>query len=135
MSRDRKLLMLGLFLVALGVGLLSGCKDSGTGPGETPPSSGPVSFKNDVRPIFLQYGCDGCHGGTNNLWVTSVDSLKKGGIHGPAIVPGNSAASILVQKISPTPPFGSRMPFNGTPVSESAQSVIKKWIDQGAIDN
>jgi hypothetical protein len=135
MKHQWKILPLGLFLTASGVGLLSGCRDSGTGPTETPPATAPVSFKNDVRPLFVQYGCEGCHGGTNGLWVTSVDSLKKGGVHGAAIVPGNSAGSLLVRKISPNPPFGSRMPLNGTPMSDAAQNVIKKWIDEGAKDN
>jgi hypothetical protein len=135
MSHDRKIFTLGLLIMAFGAALVSGCTDSGTGPTETPPASGPVSFKNDVRPLFVQYGCEGCHGGTNGLWVTSVDSLKKGGVHGAAIVPGNSAGSLLVKKISSTPPFGSRMPLNGTPMSDAAQSVIKKWIDEGAKDN
>jgi hypothetical protein len=137
MSSSSGILKRGLLTLSLAAILALGCKDSGTGPDPaTPPPTGTAtSFKNDVRPIFTLYGCDGCHGGTNRLWVTSVDSLKKGGQHGPAVIPGNSAASILVQKISPTPPFGSRMPLNSTPVSDNAQATIKKWIDEGAKDN
>jgi hypothetical protein len=124
------------FAVILVAVLASGCKDSGTGPEPTaPPASTPVSFKNDVTPIFVTYGCDGCHGGTSGLWVSSVDSLKKGGLHGAAIIPGNSAASLLIKKISPTPPFGSRMPLGGTAVSANAQQTIARWIDEGAKDN
>jgi hypothetical protein len=51
------------------------------------------------------------------------------------VVPGNSAGSLLVKKLSATPPFGVRMPDGGNPVPDSLVQKIKDWIDQGALDN
>jgi hypothetical protein len=120
-----------------------GCKDMGVNPPvaqpvpQAPVVRDTVSFSRDIRPIFVdpRIGCLGCHGGTNNLFVGTQADLLRGGLHGPAIVPGNSAASVLVQKIGPNPPFGARMPFGGTPLPDSTIQRIKNWIDQGALNN
>lgn len=118
------------------VGLISGCTDLGTSPESPPPTrTGTVSFSQRILPIFNQYGCPGCHGGTAGLTVTTVASLLTGGGHGPAIVPGNASASILYQKISPTPPFGSRMPLGGPYMPDTTIAVIGIWINEGALNN
>ena len=132
------------FVFVLGLAVVSGCKDMGTEPQPVQPlPSAPVvqkrtvSFSKDVLPVFSnpRVGCVGCHGGTNNLFVGTVADLLHGGLHGPAIIPGNGAGSILVQKIGPNPPFGSRMPFEGTPLPDSTIQLISTWIDQGAQNN
>jgi hypothetical protein len=123
---------------------LVGCTDMGT----EPPSAlavdslqnvlpDTVSFQQNIRPIFADphVGCLGCHGGESGLSVGTPADLLQGGDHGPAVIPGNSANSILVKKISVNPPFGARMPFGGTPLPDNAIQLIKKWIDQGALDN
>jgi hypothetical protein len=137
----------GIWLVAAfsATMALEGCKDMGTQPSPPqaktttpPPAAGAtVSFAQNVRPIFANpsVGCLGCHGGTNNLSVGTVADLLRGGLHGPAIVRGNSSESLLIQKVSATPPFGDRMPFGGKPLADSTIQVIRDWIDQGALDN
>lgn len=131
-----------VFLVAAAT--MVGCKDMGTEPPEpaaltadSPSPKPAISFSRDVRPIFSSpsVGCLGCHGGTSGLIVGTVADLLKGGVHGPAIVPGNSTQSLLVRKLSASPPFGARMPFDGTPLPDSTIQIIKNWIDQGALDN
>ena len=94
-----------------------------------------VSFSSDILPIFVQKGCASCHGGSGGLFVGSVAQLLQGGDHGPAIVPGNADASHIVQKLSSTPPFGSRMPLGGPYLPTSTIQVIKDWINQGALNN
>jgi hypothetical protein len=94
-----------------------------------------VSFSQDVLPLFVEFGCTGCHGGTSGLTVGSVASLLQGGNRGPAIIPGAGANSILVRKISPGPPFGGRMPQGGPFMSDATIATIRTWIDQGALDN
>ncbi len=133
-------LPLGVCSILLISLLLWGCRDYGIAPDIAAPAPpvtvvAPVSYKSNVLPIFVRWGCEGCHGGTNGLIVTSVASLLKGGIHGPAIVPGNADASILVEKVSATPPFGVRMPQGGPYLSDSTIQVIKNWINSGALDN
>jgi len=62
--------------------------------------------------------------------MESFDSLMKGGVHGPAIVPGKAADSRLIQmlegKVQP------RMPFGAEPLPESDIAAIKAWIEAGA---
>ena len=94
-----------------------------------------ISFSQDVHPLFVQYGCTGCHGGTSGLTVGTVAGLLAGGNSGPAIIPGNGAGSTLVKKISPSPPFGSRMPQGGPFMPDATIAIIRTWIDQGALDN
>jgi len=118
--------------------LVAGCKDFGSEPGyppEVPPPGATISFQNNVKPILTRYGCVSCHGGTSGLRVDTVPNLKRGGFNGPAVIPLNSAGSLLVKKISATPPFGDRMPQGGPYLPDSVQQVIKTWIDQGALDN
>lgn len=94
-----------------------------------------VSYSRDVRPLLVQHGCTGCHGGTSGLTVGTVAALLVGGNHGPAVIPGDGAGSILVKKISPGPPFGSRMPQGGPFMPDVNIATIRTWIDQGALDN
>lgn len=116
----------------------AGCKDMGVNP---PPAVvhvdtlSTVSFQNNVIPIFDRFGCYECHGGTNGLVVHTVADLLKGGVSGPAIVPGNADASLIMKKTSPIPPFGDRMPQGGPYLSDSIRAVIATWITQGAKDN
>ena len=52
------------------------------------------------------------------------------------VVPGDSASSLLFQKVSTdNPPVGLRMPRFAPPLSESEIDLIREWIDQGALDN
>lgn len=94
-----------------------------------------LSFLRDVRPIFLIKNCINCHGGGVGLYVGTVAQLLQGGTSGPAIVPGSADSSLLIQKLSPNPPFGERMPQYGPYLPDSLDLIIKTWINQGAKDN
>jgi len=93
------------------------------------------SFANDILPRFQRYGCLGCHGGSGGLFVDTQPHLLQGGVHGPAVVPGDADASLLIRKLSPNPPFGSRMPQGGSALADTTIQVIREWIDQGALNN
>lgn len=106
------------------------------------PSGQPVSFINDIQPLISRGmgGC-GCHlNGTKpgGLDLSSLSTLRMGGFNsGPQIiVAGDPCSSILYQKLSDTPPFGSRMPRSGPPfwTTEELQ-LLHDWIAEGAIDN
>jgi len=117
-----------------------GCSDMGTDPSTPTSQNSPVqtqevSFQNHVRPIFQSFGCASCHGGSGGLTVTTVAQLLKGGDHGPAIVAGKPESSILISKLSASPPFGSRMPQGGPYLADSVAQVVRLWITQGAKDN
>ena len=109
-----------------------------------------VSFERDLRPLFDRprgmAGCS-CHTPTNGspsgielggFNMGSLRSLKQGGRNSGARVvePGDPCASILYQKISDTPPFGSRMPLDGSPyLAPEEIQLIHDWIAEGANDN
>lgn len=92
-----------------------------------------VSFAADIGPL-LASRCTECHdsGGPGGLDLRSYAALLAGGSHGPAIVPGSCADSILWQKTGSMPPFGGRMPADGAPLSEAQRAKICAWIDSGA---
>lgn len=109
-----------------------------------------VSFSNDVQPILLgrtmNPGC-GCHLPTNpdpvglsetGLNLSDLGGLRAGGANSLAgvVVAGAPCESILWQKVSSGPPFGSRMPFDGPPfLDDEARQLISDWIAEGARDN
>jgi len=115
--------------------LLVGCNESPSDPEDKNDTENVISFSDDIIPIFTQHGCTTCHGGEAGLFVTTVGGLLEGGDNGPAIVPGDAENSLLIQKLSPNPPFGDRMPQGAPPVPESQQNTIKRWINEGAEDN
>lgn len=144
--------LLGLAIAAAGcarlepdVGpLLAGtCDDS-----DTNPATG-VSFSAQIRPLLNRPsgGCS-CHmpepGGPgtgtqlSGLNLSSWASLRAGGNNsGTQIVLGGQPCdSILYQKLSEAPPFGSRMPLDGPPYfSADELRLIHDWIAEGALNN
>lgn len=108
------------------------------------PAGKPVSFVGDIQPLILRPmgGC-GCHLngiGTQlaGLNLSSVSTLRMGGFNsGTRIVtPGDPCSSIMYQKVSDDPPFGSRMPLNGPPFWTAAEiQLLHDWITEGANDN
>jgi len=127
---------LGRLPALLGAGLLAhcGCTDLGDEAG-LPDGADETSFVEEVAPI-LQANCIVCHGaggGEAGLDLSSRDGLLAGGASGPAVVEGNAAGSLLVQRISAADP-GQRMPPGGQ-LAAGQISTIRDWIDEGALDN
>ncbi len=96
----------------------------------TPDASHSLSFEADVRPI-LKAHCWHCHGEEDEL-AGGLDTrlarlLKSGGDSGAAIVPGDSGASLLHQRIA-----AGEMPPEGKQLPPEALSTIARWIDAGA---
>jgi hypothetical protein len=109
-----------------------------------------ISFARDVLPIFrVQAGPIGCacHQPSDpnpigleqtGLNLSTYAGARAGGINSgaSAIIAGAPCDSILWQKISPGPPFGARMPFNGPPFLDAdTRRLIADWIAEGARDN
>jgi WD40 repeat protein len=98
---------------------------------------GPVSYYQDVRPIF-QANCQGCHQPAKNKGgyvMTSFEKMLAGGEKdGVAIVPGNAEKGSLLEQI--TPHNGSaEMPKNKPPLAEHELALIRRWIAEGAKDD
>src|SRR6516164_6931024 len=92
-----------------------------------------IQFNRDIRPI-LSNRCFKCHGpdlkkGGLDLQTrdTALKRLKSDGL---AIVPGNSAESLLIQRVT-AEDATERMPPRGEPLSAAEIARLKAWIDQG----
>lgn len=97
-----------------------------------PKSPDRVSFSRDIAPIF-QHSCTKCHSSdaaSGKLRLDSEAAILRGGVSGPAVVPGKSGDSILIKRILGLTD-GPRMPLNGDPLSSSQVKLIQRWIDQG----
>ncbi|MEX2288321.1 MAG: PSD1 and planctomycete cytochrome C domain-containing protein [Planctomycetaceae bacterium] len=98
------------------------------------PSEPTVDFDRDVKPI-LSSRCFECHGPDtqeNELRLDRRAEMLRGGKSGkPAVVPGKSGDSRLVQLVSGADP-DRVMPPDGKRLSEKQIALIRTWIDQGA---
>jgi hypothetical protein len=98
-----------------------------------PPQPRKVDFAREVLPIF-KASCFPCHGPTKRnggLRLSNREDAFKGGVSGPAIIPGNAEASLLVKRIT-SDELGPRMPKGLTALSPDQIETIKRWINEGA---
>ncbi|MEC8043511.1 MAG: PSD1 and planctomycete cytochrome C domain-containing protein [Verrucomicrobiota bacterium] len=94
----------------------------------------PINFKEDIFPILQDY-CMDCHGPDKQKSGFRVDRrvhLLKGGDTGlPAVVPGDSEASYIIEVIkSSDPEIG--MPPKGGKLFEDEVELLEQWIAAGA---
>jgi len=90
-----------------------------------------LDFTHDVHPIFAAR-CFACHGGdkrSGGLSLQNYSDSLKGGRNGPAILPGHSADSLLIRRITAK---SARMPAAGPPLTVEEIAILKAWIDTGA---
>ena len=100
-----------------------------TGGGGTPPTAAGVSWDGTVATL-LDPACTGCHGAglqSGGLDLSSYAAAVAGGAGGAGVVPGDSAASVLVQV----------QEAGGHPGQLSADdlAVLTEWIDAGAAES
>jgi hypothetical protein len=98
-----------------------------------------VTYAADVKPI-LDKSCATCHGADRpkgRLRLDNLDGVLKGGGSGKAVVPGNSASSLLVLNAAHAgdpkaymPPPNNRS--NIAPLTSAQIGLVRAWIDQGA---
>ena len=92
-----------------------------------------VDYVQDIKPILARR-CYSCHGALkqkNELRLDTAALVIKGGSGGPAIVPGKSGESLLVEAITGTE--GAKlMPPEGEPLTPEQIAKLRAWIDQGA---
>lgn len=106
---------------------------------EPDPTGDPVSYSATIQPIF-NARCVSCHSASvpqsgvamqsHAAVMASVGSLYAG----PVVIAGNPSDSPLVDKIEPSPRFGSRMPQGGS-LTSAQIALIRQWIQEGAQNN
>jgi hypothetical protein len=92
------------------------------------PEGGEATYAATIGPL-LQARCGSCHGenGIQGLNLTAYASILAGDASGPAVVPGDAPASLLVQKQSGAQPhFGQLTP--------EELELVTRWIDDGAAE-
>ena len=92
-----------------------------------------VDYRTRIKPIF-QARCYACHGVLKQKGGLRLDTAKlavQGGQE-PAITPGNSASSPLIDRVSADEDDPARMPPEGEPLKPSEIEALRAWIAQGA---
>jgi cytochrome c553 len=99
---------------------------------QTSNAADPDFFETKVRPV-LANNCFACHAesGLGGLRLDSEEAMKKGGMRGPAVVPGDLAKSLLITAIKQTDP-GLKMPMGGK-LSDPEIAVLEAWVKAGAV--
>jgi len=98
-------------------------------------AAAPVDYGRDVKPI-LTARCTSCHGAIRRkagLRLDTAEFVRRGGEGGPAIEPGKSGESLLIDRVTGADGC-DRMPpaSEGLPLSAREIAVLRSWIDQGA---
>ena len=114
-------------------------------PGETP---GPQSFSADIRPIFENRGCTGCHkaGGTGNQiagfrldnvnsdWAECVTEISPRSMITRVNLLDPEASLLLTRPTFEDPPDQHPNAIFQTPLDPDYQKILR-WITDGALDN
>lgn len=92
-----------------------------------------VEFTAEIQPIFKKR-CEACHGAAqqlSGLRFDQRDAAMAGGYSGPVIVPGKSAESKLMQRVTGAPGV-MVMPPAGPRLTPKELAALRSWIDSGA---
>jgi hypothetical protein len=90
-------------------------------------------YTKDIQPILAR-SCYACHAAKSQMGGLRLDARKTaltGGVSGPSIVAGQSAASPLYQRVAGIGDQ-ARMPMGGKPLPAAEIDLLKRWIDSGA---
>jgi hypothetical protein len=94
---------------------------------QTPPPKH-VDFAHEIAPL-LRARCAECHTNGKYKGGFSLDT-RKALLKAKAVVPGMSAASELLKRVTSNDP-ADRMPPRGKPLAPAEVALLKAWIDQG----
>ncbi len=97
------------------------------------PAEPAIDFRAEVWPI-LHNRCLICHGPDKqraDLRLDSPAALLKGGESGPAVVVGDPAQSLLIERVT-AKDEAERMPPKGDPLTTEQVATLTRWIAVGA---
>jgi hypothetical protein len=93
----------------------------------------PVDYLRSIKPIFKER-CFACHAALKQeagLRLDTGANIRKGSENGPVLVPGKSADSALIERVSSSD-LSVRMPPEGKALTAEQIAALSGWIDQGA---
>lgn len=127
--------LVAISLVAVGSGSLCAAGIRGLDLSALPaPVTQRIQYFGDIHPILAEH-CVSCHGPDKQKGGLRLDSreaaLNGGESYGPAIVPGKSAESPLIQFMAHLEP-DMEMPPNEDMRPTREIALLRAWIDQGA---
>jgi len=126
-------LVIRVFRTALVIAVVSTAGIAWADPPELPPAAArPIEFAQDIRPLF-EGSCVACHAGDNRqggFRIGTRAEFMQGGDSGAAVVPGNSAESLLVQLVAGLD-AERVMPAKGPRLTSEQVGLVRAWIDQG----
>jgi hypothetical protein len=96
------------------------------------PAPRKIDFTRDIKPIF-EGSCIKCHarGRTKGgFQIDTRDTLLQGGDSGPAVSPGKSQESLLIELVAGVDP-DNVMPKKGSRLTVEQIGLLRAWIDQG----
>ena len=93
-------------------------------------------FESKIRPLLIRH-CYECHSrqsgeSSGELFVDAADSLRTGGTSGPALVPGDPDASLMIKAVR-YDDAEYEMPPTGK-LDESEIKLLEDWVRMGAPD-
>ncbi len=97
-------------------------------------SGAAVDYVREVKPLLTEQ-CTKCHGASQqkaDLRLDTAAAARKGGENGPALKPGQSTNSLLIQSVRGTHDTISQMPYKKPPLTAAQIALLAKWIDEGA---
>lgn len=128
------------YVAALSVAIATGPLCGLAVPGPAHAADAPVSFKEDVLPIF-QVHCAACHapGGegatASGLTLTTYQGVMKGTKFGAMVIAGDPDSSNLMRLLDWKTSPELRMPHDKKQLPVGERDTIRTWIRQGAKNN
>jgi WD40 repeat protein len=100
-----------------------------------PAKKGPISFINDIAPIFKE-NCFACHDAKKRkgkLDMTTVEALRKGGVKElDPVTPGKPEESHIVDLLKAKDKSRMPPPESGDALPAEKIALIEQWIKEGA---
>lgn len=141
----------GLGLACLSLLAVSACGGGGGGDPAGPPATFSAIYPL-IFPPTTNARCDFCHSlpaneiSNGKLHVGADQHGARAALVGQAsistrcggrtlVVPGDPDSSLFLQKLSPAPPCGNRMPLGGAVLPDAVLEMVRTWIEAGAKDD
>ncbi len=95
----------------------------------------PVSFEREVLPLLAVH-CQGCHQpakASGSVQLVGYANLLGG--DSPLVQAGAPEESLLLEVVAPTDGLPPSMPIDGEPLGADAVETLRRWIQEGAVDD